>query len=100
MKLTPEHRERLAERGIRGDEVCDKCGKLLGAVRYTRRGEIGEWCSELCRDGADQAEARKERRGGRPRKYRTERERRAANMRYQRNHRERAQRKKNHLAAS
>src|SRR5215831_7548871 len=33
-------------------EVCDKCGQLLGPVRYTRIGERGEWCSRRRRDGA------------------------------------------------
>jgi hypothetical protein len=27
------------------------CGQLLGSVRWTRRGEPGEWCSAECRDG-------------------------------------------------
>ena len=81
MKLTKEQSQKLLrERGIWVTEACDKCGQLLGAVRYTRRGEPGEWCSDVCRDGAGQAVAREERRrkGGRPRKYRNERERRQA----------------------
>jgi hypothetical protein len=55
-------------------------------VRYTRCGEPGEWCSELCRDGEAMIahhNARK-RRGGRPTKYRNKNERRKANARYQR----------------
>ena len=46
-------------------DACDRCGNLLGAVRWTRRGEPGEWCSELCRDGFKTE--RKRKRGGRPR---------------------------------
>lgn len=34
-------------------EVCDKCGQILGALRFTRKGESGEWCSRECRDGAE-----------------------------------------------
>lgn len=34
-------------------DVCDKCGQLLGPVRYTRMGESGMWCSRACRDGHD-----------------------------------------------
>jgi hypothetical protein len=34
-------------------EVCDKCGQLLGPVRFTRRSDSGVWCSRECRDGAD-----------------------------------------------
>ena len=72
MKLTVEQsRKALAEHGCYVTEACDKCGKLLGCVRYTRRGEPGEWCSELCRDGAEQVAAREQRKGGRPRKYRS-----------------------------
>jgi hypothetical protein len=52
MRLTREQSEKLLrERGIWITEACDKCGKLLGAVRWTRRGEPGEWCSAECRDG-------------------------------------------------
>lgn len=50
MMLKEELRRRLLEdRGIHVKEYCDKCGQLLGAVRYTRRGELGEWCSRECR---------------------------------------------------
>jgi hypothetical protein len=82
--LPVEVRDQLkAERGIYITEACDACGELLGAVRYTRRGEPGVWCSAQCRDGAEAVAARQERqrRGGRPRKYRNERERRQAERR-------------------
>jgi hypothetical protein len=56
-------------------EACDTCGKLLGAVRYTRRGESGAWCSGICRDGeAAVAQRTVRRKGGRPRKYKNEAE--------------------------
>ena len=52
MNLTREQsQELLRERGIWVTEACDKCGRLLGAVRYTRKCEPGEWCSTECREG-------------------------------------------------
>jgi len=52
MKLTQEQSQKLLrERGIWITEACDRCGKLLGSVRWTRKGEPGEWCSAACRDG-------------------------------------------------
>jgi hypothetical protein len=66
MRLTKAQSEQLLDQhGIWITGACDECGKLLGAVRWTRRGEPGEWCSALCRDGV-KAE-RTHRRGGRPR---------------------------------
>ena len=52
MKLSKKQTQKLLrERGIWVTNACDKCGQLLGAVRWTRRGEPGEWCSAECRDG-------------------------------------------------
>ena len=52
MQLTEvQSRELLLTHGVYVTGACDRCGKILGAVRYTRRDEPGEWCSELCRDG-------------------------------------------------
>jgi len=52
--LREELRRRLlADRGIYVTEACDRCGQLLGSVRYTRKGESGVWCSRECRDGAE-----------------------------------------------
>jgi hypothetical protein len=62
--------ELVASHGVYARDCCDKCGRLLGAVRYTRKDEVGEWCSRECRGDAARAAVRK---GGRPRKYRTER---------------------------
>ena len=54
MKLNKEQsRKLLRERAIWIIEACDKCGQLLGSVRWTRRGEPGEWCSKACRDGIE-----------------------------------------------
>lgn len=58
--------ELLAEHRVFAKEICDKCGQLLGAVRYTRRGENGVWCSRLCRGNAERPVIR---RGGRPRRF-------------------------------
>jgi hypothetical protein len=50
MKLTTAQAYRLLERhGIYALFACDKCGTILGAGRYTRRGDAGEWCSRACR---------------------------------------------------
>lgn len=54
MKLSKERSyELLAKHGVYVNEVCDKCGQLFGPVRYTRKGERGEWCSRECRDGQE-----------------------------------------------
>jgi endogenous inhibitor of DNA gyrase (YacG/DUF329 family) len=52
MLLSAEVRLQLQhDRGLFVTECCDKCGKLLGPVRFTRRGDAGVWCSRECRDG-------------------------------------------------
>ena len=67
MLLTPQQRcELLAKHGCYATVCCDRCGRLLGPVRFTRRGDAGVWCSPECR-GDEQRRAI--RRGGRPRKY-------------------------------
>ena len=43
--------ELLAKYGCFAREICDTCGIVLGAVRFTRKGEAGDWCSRQCRDG-------------------------------------------------
>jgi len=54
MQLTEaQSREFLQTHGVYVAEVCDRCGQILGHVRYTRRNESGEWCSRACRDGVD-----------------------------------------------
>jgi hypothetical protein len=68
MRLTKAQSELLLEQhGIWITVTCDRCGNLLGAVRWTRRGEAREWCSELCRDGSAAVHTRRARRVGRPR---------------------------------
>ncbi len=34
-------------------EACDRCGAVLGSIRWTIRGEPGAWCSQKCRDGIE-----------------------------------------------
>lgn len=58
----------LAKHGVFALAVCDRCGRLLGAVRYTRRGDAGEWCSSACRGDGERTMVP---RGGRPRKHLT-----------------------------
>ena len=58
MELTQQQRQKLViEHGIYRNEACDKCGVVLGEIRYTRLGEAGMWCSRICRDGIEVAEA-------------------------------------------
>jgi len=70
MHLTGQQiRELLEKYGAFVNSVCDKCGLILGPVRFTRQGESGEWCSRECRGDSPRHRIRK---GGRPRKYQTE----------------------------
>ena len=72
--------ELLASYGFFAREICDKCGIVLGAVRFTRHGESEVYCSRECRGDAQRSATH---RRGRPRKYKTELERRAAKTRQQ-----------------
>jgi hypothetical protein len=82
MRLTTEQSYALLEKhGCYVTEACDKCGRMLGPVRYTRKGEEGVWCSSGCRGDVESTTVRK---GGRPRKYRTPEECRAAKTAQQR----------------
>jgi len=59
--LREELRRRLfGLRGISVAERCDKCGQLLGAVRFVRRGEPGVWCSPECRGDRERRSSKKE----------------------------------------
>jgi hypothetical protein len=69
---TRQSNDLLAKHGCFVRECCDRCSQVLGPVRFTVRGEPGAWCSRLCRDGVDQRPIRK---GGRPKKYKTDVER-------------------------
>jgi hypothetical protein len=72
--------ELLANFGFFAREICDKCGIVLGAVRFTRHNESKVYCCRECRGDAERCATH---RRGRPRKYKTERERRAAKTRQQ-----------------
>src|SRR5437763_10554529 len=72
--------ELLAKYGFFAREICDKCGIVLGAVRFSRHGESEVYCSRECRGDAYRSATH---RRGRPRKYKTDRERRAAKTRQQ-----------------
>ena len=72
--------ELLANYGFFAREICDKCGIVLGAVRFTRHGESEVYCSPECRGDAHRSVTR---RPGRPRKYKTDREHSAAKKRQQ-----------------
>jgi hypothetical protein len=53
MRLNREQSEKLLrELGIWVTGACDKCGQLLGSVRWTLnlKDGPGEWCSSGCRD--------------------------------------------------
>jgi len=76
--------ELLRNYGFFAREICDKCGIVLGAVRFTRYGEPEVYCSSECRGDAHKAASR---RSGRPRKYKTDRERGAAKTRQQQTYR-------------
>jgi len=73
--------ELLANYGCFAREICDKCGIVLGAVRFIRHGESEVYCSRECRGDAHRAATL---RPGRPRQYKSDREHRAAKTRQQR----------------
>jgi hypothetical protein len=72
--------ELLAKYGFFAREICDTCGIVLGAVRFTRHNESKVYCSRECRGDAQRSSTH---RRERPRKYKTDRERRAAKTRQQ-----------------
>jgi hypothetical protein len=72
--------ELLANYGFFAREICDKCGIVVGAVRFTRYGESEVYCSRESRGDAERSATH---RRGRPRKYKTRSERRAAKTRQQ-----------------
>ena len=81
---TQQSYDLLAKHGVFAREICDKCGTVLGAVRFTRRDEAGFWCSRECRGDGERQATRK---NGRPRKYRNSEECRAAKTLQQKNYR-------------
>jgi len=54
MHLTTEQSYELLEKfGVYVVECCDRCGQVLGALRFTRKEESSVWCSRACRDGEE-----------------------------------------------
>jgi hypothetical protein len=54
MRLTKQQNYELFEKfGCHIKELCDRCGKGIGPVSYTRAGDTGVWCSRECRDGKE-----------------------------------------------
>src|SRR5258708_29184172 len=54
MRLTVEQQARcFAEHGVCANEACDKCGKVLAEVCWTRRDTPETYCSQVCRDGVE-----------------------------------------------
>ncbi len=46
MRLSEEQSREVSQKhGVYVSEACDKCGKILGPVRFTRSGQSGEWCN-------------------------------------------------------
>jgi hypothetical protein len=79
MMLTSQRsHELLAKHSCYATEYCDRCGQILGPVRFMRRGDAGVWCSRECRGDGDRTTIRK---GGRPRKYESEHDRHQAERR-------------------
>ena len=72
--------ELLTNYGFFAREICDKCGIVLGAVRFTRHNASEGYCSRECRGDAHRSSTHRQ---GRPRKYKTDRERRATKTRQQ-----------------
>ena len=55
VKLTIQQSyELFAKHGAFTNECCDRCGLLLGAVRFTRENDLGAWCSPQCRGDIQQ----------------------------------------------
>ena len=51
MKLTAELQAKVfAVYGVCANEACDKCSRVLGEVRWTRKDEPETYCSQTCRD--------------------------------------------------
>ncbi len=63
--------ELLAKYQFFAREICDTCGIVLGAVRFTRHNESEVYCSRECRGDAHRSATL---RRGRPRKHKTDRE--------------------------
>lgn len=50
---TPQAYALLEKYACYVSEACDKCWRVLGAVRFTRKTDSDVWCSRGCRDGVE-----------------------------------------------
>ena len=71
MLSTAQAYDLLAKHGVYALEACERCGAILGALRFMRTGDTGVWCSRECRGDGERPAIRK---GGRPRKYESDAE--------------------------
>jgi hypothetical protein len=54
MRLTAEQQARaFAAYGVCANQACDRCGKVLAEIHWTRRDMPETYCSRLCRDGVE-----------------------------------------------
>jgi len=60
MKYNEVTYELLAKHGVFARECCDRCGRLLGAVHFTRKNEVQEFCSRECRGDGERRPKTKE----------------------------------------
>jgi hypothetical protein len=59
MRLTPEQQaQAFAAYGVRANQACDRCGKVLAEIHWTRRDMPETYCSRLCRDGVERTNGR------------------------------------------
>jgi len=59
MRLTAEQQAKaFSQLGVCANEACDRCGKLLAEIRWTRKDHLEAYCSRLCRDGAERVMGR------------------------------------------
>ena len=59
MRLTAEQQARaFAAYGVCANQACDRCGKVLAEIHWTRRDLPEIYCSRLCRDGVERTNGR------------------------------------------
>jgi len=51
MRLTAKQKAKIfAEHGVCVNEACDRCGRVLAEVRWTRKDRPETYCSQQCRE--------------------------------------------------
>jgi hypothetical protein len=59
VRLTVDQQARaFADYGICVNDVCDRCGKVLAEISWTRKDMQETYCSRLCRDGVERMKGR------------------------------------------